>query len=127
MEPESVCMTFFYLSVFNLPKLKCLIQRYRCENEVTVWLTKIVCYNIHALFLRECQTIWRRTLGLEQLNAVSADISQGSDVNKHQGSINFNELVHPTHTVCADFNQGDESVFGSNAGKQCVTDLYISQ
>ena len=36
--------------------------------------------------------------------AVSADISQGSDVNKHQGSINFNDLVDPTHTVCADLN-----------------------
>ena len=23
-------------------------------NEVTVWLTKIACYNIHSLFLREC-------------------------------------------------------------------------
>ena len=57
---------------------------------------------------------------------VSADISQGSDVKKHQGSINFNELVDATHTVCADFNQGNESVFGSNAGKQCVSDIYLS-
>ena len=24
----------------------------------------------------------------------------------------FNELFDPTHTVCADFNQGNESVFG---------------
>ena len=56
--------------------------------------------------------------------AVSADISQGSDGNIHQGSTNFNELVDPTCTVCADFNQGNESVFGSNAGKQCVTDIY---
>ena len=60
--------------------------------------------------------------------AVSADISQGGDVNKHKGSVNSNELVNPPHTVCADLNQGNESVFGSNAGKQCVTDLiYISQ
>ena len=48
-------------------------------------------------------------------------------MNKHQGSIDFNELVDPTHTVCADFNKGNESVFGSNAGKHCVSDLYISQ
>ena len=40
-------------------------------------------------------------------------------MNKHQDPININELVDPTHTVCADFNQGNESVFGSNAGKQC--------
>ena len=61
--------------------------------------------------------------------AVSADIRQGSNVIKHQGSINFNELVDPTHTfaVCADFNQGNESVFGSSAGKEYVTDLYVSQ
>ena len=59
--------------------------------------------------------------------AVSADISQGCDVNKHKGSIYFNELVDPSHSVCADFNQGNESVFGSNVGKQCVTDSYISQ
>ena len=56
--------------------------------------------------------------------AVSADISQGSDANIHQGSINFNELVDPTHTGCAYFIQGNESVFGSHAGKQCVTDIY---
>ena len=56
--------------------------------------------------------------------AVSADISQRSDGNIHQGSIHFNELVDPTHAVCADLNQGNESVFGSNAGKQCVTDIY---
>ena len=75
MEPELVCMTYFYPSELNLPTLKCLIQRYICENEVTVWLTKTVCYNIniHALFLRECQTMPRRSLGL----AVSADISPG--------------------------------------------------
>lgn len=54
---------------FTLPTLKCLIQRYiyRCENEVTVWLTKVVCYNIHVLLLRECQTMLRRTLGQECL------------------------------------------------------------
>ena len=55
--------------------------------------------------------------------AVSADISQGSDLNKHEGSINFNELVDPTHTVRGHLNLGNEPVFGSNAGKQCVTDL----
>ena len=67
----------------------------------------------------------RRTLS--PAKTVSAEISQGSDVNNHHGSITFNELVDPTHAVCADFNQGNESVFGSNAGKQCVTDLHISQ
>ena len=90
LKPELVCMTYFYLSVFNLPALKCLIERYTFENEVTVLLTKIVCYNIHALLLTECQTMSRRPLPRVFNPAVSEDISQGSDVNKHQDSINFN-------------------------------------
>ena len=44
-----------------------------------------------------------------------ANVSQASDVNKDQGPITFNELVVPTHTVCADVNQGNETVFGSSA------------
>ena len=84
---------------------------------MTVWLTKIVCHNVYTLFLGEFQTMARRTLGLEcliqQKQLVQIIISEGSDhVNKHQVSINFNEFVDPTHTVCAELNQGNESVFG---------------
>jgi hypothetical protein len=35
-------------------------------------------------------------------------------------AININEMIDPTFTVCADFNQGNASMFGNNAGKQCV-------
>ena len=28
------------------------MQQYRCWNEVTVWLSQVVCYNIHSLLLR---------------------------------------------------------------------------
>lgn len=56
---------------------------------------------------------------------VSADISQGSDVNKHQGSINFNELVDPTHTVCAEFNQGNESLCLDQVQEHSVLPTYI--
>ena len=36
-------------------------------------------------------------------------------------AININEIIDPTFTVCADFNQGiNASMFGNNAGKQCV-------
>ena len=28
------------------------MQQYRCWNKVTVWLSQVVCYNIHALLLR---------------------------------------------------------------------------
>lgn len=41
-------------------------------------------------------------------------------MNKDRSSINFNELDDPTHTVCANLNQRNESVFGSNARKHCI-------
>ena len=43
-----------------------------------------------------------------------------NDVEENPGPMNINELVDPSHTVHADFNQGSELMFGSNAGKQCV-------
>ena len=30
------------------------------------------------------------------------------------------EVIDSTRTVCADYNQGNEVLFGENAGKQCV-------
>ena len=30
------------------------------------------------------------------------------------------EVIDSTRTVCADYNQGNEALFGENAGKQCV-------
>ena len=32
----------------------------------------------------------------------------------------------PTRAVCADYSQGNEAVFGENAGKQCVAMLATS-
>ncbi len=43
-----------------------------------------------------------------------------NDVEENPGPININEIVDCTHTVHADFHQGNELMFGSNAGKQCV-------
>ena len=43
-----------------------------------------------------------------------------NDVEENPGPININEIVDRTHTVHADFHQGNELMFGSNAGKQCV-------
>ena len=43
-----------------------------------------------------------------------------NDIEENPGPININEIVDPTYTVCADFHQGNESIFGSSAGQQCV-------
>ncbi len=43
-----------------------------------------------------------------------------NDVEENPGPVNINEIVDRTHTVHADFGQGNELLFGSNAGKQCV-------
>ncbi len=41
-------------------------------------------------------------------------------LKKIQVLSNINEIVDSTHTVHADFHQGNELMFGSHAGKQCV-------
>ena len=43
-----------------------------------------------------------------------------NDVEENPGPRNINHIVDPTYTVHADFNQGNELMFGMNAGKQCV-------
>ena len=46
-------------------------------------------------------------------------IRQANDVEENPGPTIF-EVVDSTATVCADYNQGNEVLFGENAGKQCV-------
>ena len=43
-----------------------------------------------------------------------------NDVEENPGPRTINDVVDPTYTVHADFNQGNELMFGMNAGKQCV-------
>ena len=43
-----------------------------------------------------------------------------NDVEENPGPRTINHIVDPTYTVHADFNQGNELMFGMNAGKQCV-------
>ena len=48
-----------------------------------------------------------------------------NDVEENPGPRTINDIVDPTFTVHADFNQGSELMFGMHAGKQCVaTSLY---
>ena len=41
-------------------------------------------------------------------------------MEENPGARTINHIVDPTYTVHADFNQGNELMFGMNAGKQCV-------
>ena len=43
-----------------------------------------------------------------------------NDVEENPGPRSINDIVDPTYPVHADFNQGNELMFGMNAGKQCV-------
>ena len=43
-----------------------------------------------------------------------------NDVEENPGPRNINEIVDANKTVHADFNESNQSMFGLNAGKQCV-------
>ena len=43
-----------------------------------------------------------------------------NDVEENPDPRTINHIVDPTYTVHADFNRGNELMFGMNAGKQCV-------
>ena len=32
----------------------------------------------------------------------------------------WHDPIDPTRTICADYSQGNEALFGENTGKQCV-------
>ena len=36
------------------------------------------------------------------------------------------DVIDPTRTICADYSQGNEALFGENAGKQCVAMLLTA-
>ena len=44
---------------------------------------------------------------------------QANDLEKNPGPTIF-DVIDPTRTICADYSQGNEALFGENAGKQCV-------
>lgn len=95
----------------NLPKLspfctlgqtyliKQLVKQYKSRNEVVVWFTQMMCYNVYLYVLL-----------LLRLS---------KNVEENPGSTIY-DIIAPSQTVCADFSQSDESRFGQNAGKQCV-------
>ena len=91
-------LIIFYLKVFYLPCLKNLVTKTEKYNEVCMWYAQMVCYHVHVPLL----------------------LRLSNDVEENPGPRNINEIVDRTYTVHADFHQGDQLMFRSNAGKQCV-------
>ena len=93
----NIMLMMFYLSVLYLPTLKQVVRQYKMWNEVMFWFTRMMCYNVYTPLL----------------------IRQANDVEENPGPTIF-DIIDPTATLSADFSQGNEVLFGENAGKQCV-------
>ncbi len=91
-------LIMFFLKVFFLPCLKNLVTKTEKNNEICMWYAQMVCYNVYVPLL----------------------LRLSNDVEENPGPINIDEIVDCTHTVQGDFHQGNEIMFGCNAGKQCV-------
>ena len=87
----------FYLNVFYLPILKQVVIKYKIRNQVMFWFTQMMCCNVYIPLL----------------------IRQANDVEEYPGPTIF-DIIDPMRTVFADYSQGNEALFGENAGKQCV-------
>lgn len=72
----------------------------KCEkyNKVHKWSVKVTFYHVYMPLL----------------------LRLSNDIEENPGPIDINEIVDTTYTILADFHQGNQSMFGSNAGKQCV-------
>lgn len=88
----NVMLMMFYLNVFYLPTLKQVVGQYKMWNEVKFWFTQMTFYNIYNQLI----------------------IRQANDVEENPGPTIF-DIIDPTTTVCADYSQGNELLFGENA------------
>ena len=93
----SLMFVMFYLNVFYLPVLKQVVGQHKMWNDVMFWFSQMIFYNAYIPLL----------------------IRQASDVEENPGPTIF-DVIDPTRTICADYSQGNEALFGENAGKQCV-------
>ncbi|KAK2563295.1 hypothetical protein P5673_013659 [Acropora cervicornis] len=66
-------------------------------NQVVFWFTQMMYYNVY----------------------IPLRIRQANDVEENPGPTIF-DIIDPMRTVSADYSQGNEALFGENAGKQCV-------
>ena len=92
-------LLMFYLNVFYFPLLKSQLKKAKSNRELCQWYVQMIYY--HAVY-------------------VPLLLRLSNDVEKNPGPRTINDIVDPTYTVHADFNQGNELMFGMNAGKQCV-------
>ena len=100
---SNTMLMMFYLNVFYLPTLKDVVGHYKLWNEVIVWFTQMMFYNVYIPLL----------------------IRQANDVKENPGPTIF-DINDPTTTVSADSSQGNEALFGENAGKQCVANISVT-
>ena len=87
----------FYLNVFYLPVLKQVVRQHKVQNDVMFWFSQLIFDNAYIPLL----------------------IRQANDVEENPGPTIF-DVINPARTICADYSQGNEVLFGENAGKQCV-------
>ena len=71
------------------------LTNYKSCNEVMFWLTQLMCYNVYIPLL----------------------IRQANDVEENPVPTIF-DIIDPTTFVSTDSSQGNEAIFGVNAGKQ---------
>ncbi|CAH3036358.1 unnamed protein product, partial [Pocillopora meandrina] len=83
----------FYLNVFYLPVLKQVVGQHKMWNDVMFWLSQMIFYNAYIPLL----------------------IRQANDVEENPGPTIF-DVIDPTRTICADYSQGNEAIFGENPG-----------
>lgn len=90
-------LMLFYMNAFYLPTLKRLRSQRQSDNETAVWFIQtLYYYHVYVPLL----------------------LRLSNDVETNPGPTVY-DIVDPTTTICADFNQGDR-LFGFSAGKQCV-------
>ena len=94
-------LMMFRLNVFYLPTLKQVVGHYKSCKEVMFWFTQMMCYNVYIPLL----------------------MKQENDVEENPGSTIF-DIIDPTTFVSADSSQGNEAIFGVNAGKRCSNVTY---
>ena len=92
-------LIMFYLNIFYIPCLKSQLNKEKSKREVCQWYVQMIYY--HVVY-------------------VPLLLRLSNDVEENPGPRSINDIVDPTYTVHADFNQGNELMFGMNAGKQCV-------
>ena len=93
----SLVLMMFYLNVFYLPVLKQVVGQRKMWNDVMFWFLQMIFYNAYIPLL----------------------IRQANDVEENPGPTIF-DFIDATRTICADYSQGNEALFGETAGKQCV-------